>query len=138
LGIGDTDPVIGTITSEQSISVPVTGMQLITTTGLLECKLVVTSSSAFETYTALLTSPVLGPGQFRRAIATASLAGIGYVQGAATTAGSFQCLIRRVTAQLDDESGRIELAVEVQVEATAALSSLISVGFQVTTTAVTA
>jgi hypothetical protein len=118
--------------------VPVTGMQVTTITGLLECKLVVTSNSAFETYTALLTSPVLGPGQFRRAVATASLAGIGYAQANAATAGSFQCLIRKVTAQLDDESGRIELAVEVQVQATAAISTLMSVGFQVTTTAVTA
>jgi hypothetical protein len=113
-------------------------MQLTTTTGLLDCKLVVNSNTAFETYTALLTSPVFGPGQFRRAIATASLAGIGYAQAAPAKAGAFQCLIRKVTAQLDDESGRIELAVEVQVEATAAISSLISVGFQVTTTAVTA
>jgi hypothetical protein len=36
-GIDDTEPVIGTITSEQSVSVPVTGMQLTATTGLLEC-----------------------------------------------------------------------------------------------------
>jgi hypothetical protein len=122
--------------------VPVTGMQLTTTTGLLECGFTAAlgAGTVSETYTALLTSPVFGPGEFRRAIATASLAGIGYEQTAEAIGSSgFNCSITNVTAHLDDESGRIELAVAVRAEGFGGGSpTLISIGFQVTTTSVTA
>jgi hypothetical protein len=135
---------IGIIASEQNVSVPVAGPDgtntlLTITTGFMSCSLSATAPSVLpigETYSALLSSPVLQPGQFRRAIATASIAGIQYAQEAAA-ANTARWLVSKATAQLDDETGRIELAVDLVAEGSGANTQLVSVGFQVTTTAVT-
>jgi hypothetical protein len=96
-------PLKATIVSEQQITVPIPDSGgartlLITTTGLMEIKLVVNNSQATESYSALLKDPV--PGQFRRAIATASIAGIEYGLQTELNNNDARWLITNATAHL--------------------------------------
>lgn len=90
-----------------------------------------------ETFSVLLDQPRLNPGQFRRAIATASLAGI---NGSTTTVavGSGSALswyVRAVEAHLDDETGGVKLAVDLHAGAAFGGAEIVLVGFQVMTSA---
>ena len=84
-----------------------------------------TESGSFKA----LLDPSLTPGQFRRAIGTASLTTIWHNHNAITGATSFQWFIDDVQASFDDEEGRVQLVVDARVVAT------ISISFQAITLA---
>jgi hypothetical protein len=89
-----------------------------------------------ETFTALI-DPQLEAGQFKRAIAVASLAGIGYRDNDAAQPDSANWLIEEAQADFDDESGKVELRVSLNVNPRGIGSSatISHVSFQVTTIA---
>ena len=87
-----------------------------------------------------IVDPVLAPGQFRKATATASLTGtgfIGHVDPNMPNQVAAQWSIDEVEATLDDETGGIEVRIEVTVSANAQgfSASVQALGIQVTTLA---
>jgi hypothetical protein len=140
-------PRAGDILSEQDLSLSVKGPDgsntLFITTGLMRCGFSQYDTTGapggplIETFSATLSSPTLAPGQFRRAIATASLAWVdGSFQGSTLGTGFAQVWgIQSVEAHLDDELGRIELQVDLRVGGTYGYAELYAIGFQVVITA---
>lgn len=108
--------------------------------GLMACSLSQQNSSGGgvaleETFSVLLDQPRLTPGQFRRAIATASLAGI---SGSIVPGGSgfgVSWYVQAVDGHFDDETGGVKLVVDLHVGASFGLAEVLLVGFQVTTSA---
>jgi hypothetical protein len=85
-----------------------------------------------------LLDPALTPGQFRRAVGTASLATIWQNHNAAITSPvQFQWFIDDVQASFDDEAGQVQLVVDARVVATGngVITTIISISFQVITLA---
>ena len=87
-----------------------------------------------------IVDPVLAPGQFRKATATASLTGtgfVGHVDPNMPNQVAAQWSIDEVEATLDDETGGIEVRIEVTVSANAQgfSASVQALGIQVTTLA---
>ena len=86
-----------------------------------------------------LLDPALTPGQFRRAIGTASFAIVWQNHNAIapTTPLQFQWFIDDVQASFDDEAGQVQLVVDARVVATGdgAITTIISISFQVITLA---
>jgi hypothetical protein len=84
-----------------------------------------------------LLDPALTPGQFRRAIGTASLATIWWNHSGITTPVQFQWFIDDVQASFDDEAGQVQLVVDARVMANGpgAVTTIISISFQVMTLA---
>jgi hypothetical protein len=116
---------------------------LIITTGIATCNLVAinqnvggVASVQQGSFTALI-DPKFTVGQFRRALATGSLASINY--GAQDPAQRVQVTwtINSVEADLNDESGQVELRFDVSVSAggLGSFADLLQVAFQVTTLA---
>jgi hypothetical protein len=90
-----------------------------------------------ETFSVLLDQPRLNPGQFRRAIATASLAGL---NGTATivalgSAPGVSWYVQAVEAHFDDETGGVRLLVDLHAGAAFGSAEIGLVGFQVMTSA---
>jgi hypothetical protein len=129
--------------SLQSMRVAVNGPNdantLIITTGLAVCELEAINHSPETGHTiqqqgfSALVEPRLKPEQFRRAIATASLATISFGTTAHGTFCSFS--VDSVDADLDDESGSVELRFDLSVQASSSTASIVTVAFQVTTLA---
>jgi hypothetical protein len=139
-------PQPANLQSEQSIQIQANGPDgattMFITTGLMFCNFSQNNQTGDgfglnETFSALLTTPRLAPGQFRRAIATASLAGI---DGAITivalgSSPGFGTFIQSVDADFDDETGAVRLLVDLHVGAAFGSAEIVAVGFQVMTTA---
>ncbi len=89
-----------------------------------------------ETFTALI-EPQLAAGQFRRAIAIASLANISYFDNDPTQRDGSHWSIEEAQADFDDESGQVELRVAVMLRPRGIGSSarIDEISFQVTTLA---
>jgi hypothetical protein len=79
--------------------------------------------SKTETWT-FLVEPAFTRGQFYRAIAAASVSS--QFVNVQTAPGSFQVQINSVEADWDDESGRVEVRVEVFLTASASLNANIN------------
>ena len=139
-------PQQGILRSSQYMSVLVNGPDgantLFLAAGLMACSLSQQNQSGGgtaleETFSILLDQPRLAPGQFRRAIATASLAGI---NGSATivaigSGASNSWYVQAVDAHYDDETGGIKLEVDLHVGASFGSAEIMLVGFQVATSA---
>ncbi len=89
------------------------------------------------TFAVLLREPVLAAGQFRRAIATASMAGLSFGASDPAQPTGLEWALSNVDADFDDESGRIELRFDVFLRARGSdtLASQNTIGFQVITLA---
>jgi hypothetical protein len=84
----------------------------------------------------VLLDPTLAPGQFRKATATASLGAITYGVSA-PSASQGRWVINDAQATFDDEAGKVQLVIDVSVEAAgdATFANTSSLMFQVTTLA---
>ncbi len=82
-----------------------------------------------------LVDPVLGPGQFRKATAMVAVASLTHVALDSTQPTAAAWAVEEVAATLDDESGRIEIRIDLSVTARGAQTSasIALLGFQVTT-----
>ena len=139
-------PQAGNIISQQNISVLSNGPDgantLFITTGLMVCGLsqnnpTGSGNANSETFSATLDQPLLTAAQFRRAIASASLASINssFPASASASGSANSCATTSVEAHFDDESGRVQLLVDLQVGAAFGSVELFSIGFFVMTTA---
>jgi hypothetical protein len=106
-------------------------------TGLMQTLLQFDSSSPNFSSTSgsfkALVDPLLSPGQFRHATATASLAGI-------QSLGNIQWSINDVEATLDDETGQVQVIVDVSlggadIVSSSSIATITGIWFQVTTLA---
>lgn len=88
-------------------------------------------STQVETFLVLV-GPVLTRRQFVRAIATANLARTSLTLSAGPGGGSGTWSIRSVDADWDDESGQVELRVEVAAQSQNVNLGVQAFGFQVT------
>lgn len=135
------------ITNKQAMEVVVGGPdganRMFITTGLLQASLSVSDNTSSgsgisqkETFTALL-EPNLPAGQFRRAIATASLANVSYFDNDPNQRDGVRWQIEEAEADYDDESGKVELrvAVELRPRGIGSSARLDQIAFQVTTLA---
>ena len=109
-----------------------TGLAL---TGLGQFSQTAAGSTKKENY-AVLIEPTLTTGQFRRAIASASLAQVSFTDFNPGENDGVRWEVEEVDADYDDESGQVELrfTLEIQV-AGSAVVSLNTVAFTVTTLA---
>jgi hypothetical protein len=134
------------VVSKQTMHVLINGPDgantLFITTGLAQVSLRVqdadgTAPAANTNYSFLLDEPRLSPGQFRRAIATAALASINSSSNPMPVgAGHSASLgITSVDADLDDETGCVELRFELHVGAVRGDVELARISFQVMTSA---
>jgi hypothetical protein len=117
---------------------------LIITTGIANCGLTAsnqnvggTSSTQQGSFTALI-DPKLGVGQFRRALATGSLASVKYLD--TQPAGQqveMDFEVISVEADFNDESGQVELRFDVRASSAGLnnIATVASISFQVTTLA---
>ena len=107
-------PVANT-TGEQVVEAVVAGPdganRLYTITGAATVGINVSAGQTQTQTWTFLVGPTFTRGQFYRAIGTASVSSQSAVLQ--TTSGSFQLAISSVEADLDDESGRAEVRVEV-------------------------
>ena len=89
-----------------------------------------------ETFTALI-DPQLAPGEFKRAIAVASLIDIGYFDSDPNQRDGVRWSIEGTQADYDDESGKVELRVSVMLnpQGIGSSATINGVSFQVTTIA---
>ena len=89
-----------------------------------------------ETFTALI-DPQLEAGQFKRAIAVASLADISYFDNDPAQRDGAQWSIEEAQADFDDESGMVQLRVSVMLNprGIGSSASIQRISFQVTTIA---
>jgi len=124
------------LTSEQTLEAQVTGPgdanRLFIVTGIAVCDLTVTSIGAQQMQQGTFfvhVGPALTVQQFRRAVATASLA-----QLATNNAGGSIWAVTNVDADLDEDTGRVQLEFDVRVFVTGAQSdtSITGVGVQAT------
>jgi hypothetical protein len=90
------------------------------------------TSNQSMSFKALL-DPTLAPGKFRKATAIAALATTGH--NSQVVPNSAQWSMDDAQATLDDESGQVQLIVDVSVSVTGTNSSVLisSISFQVTT-----
>jgi len=141
-------PVQANITNKQSIDVNIQSTdganRMIICAGRLDVFLSGGDNTASgngvsfkETFTALI-DPQLESGQFKRALATASFADIGYFDNDPTQRDGTQWRIDDVQADFDDESGQVELRVSLEIIPRGIGSSAFvrSISFQVTTIAI--
>jgi hypothetical protein len=91
------------------------------------------SSVNYNLSVSALVDPTLTPGQFRRATATAALAGTSADVNAAPS--NLRCSIDNVEASLHDQSGRIEIRVDAQLAVSNGNMNAPNFTFQVTTLA---
>jgi len=107
----------------------VTGMLQYPLNAYAPAGMLVTQNQSFRA----LVDPTTAPGKFRKAVATASLRQIGQINGPSYA----QWLINEVQATLNDETGRVQLVVDVSlnVNGTDVYVNLYSIDFQVTTLA---
>lgn len=136
-----------TVRDKQSMEIGVHGPdganRMFITTGKLSVNLsaadnTATGSGSFrnETFTALI-DPPFSTGQFRRAVATASLATISDFDNEPAERDGASWSVQEAQADFDDESGKVELRVGLAVNARGKNSSasIAEVAFQVTTLA---
>jgi hypothetical protein len=139
-------PQQGSLVSQQYMSVLVNGPDgantLFIASGLMRCGLsqnnpTGSGNALEETFAVILDQPQLGPGQFRRAIASASLAGINGApsQPAAPGSSALSWYVTSAEADLDDETGRIQLMVDLHVGVAFGTAEIAFVSFQVMTSA---
>lgn len=137
-------PIDAFIEQSQTIQVSVNGPGDITTmfitTGLLlapfDLQQPTDTGMETVTFSVMLPQPVLAVGQFRRAIASASIAGLASYAAAGDTAfagHSFDVTTRSVDADYDDESGQIELRIEIFFSAHQGEVRVSKLAFQVIT-----
>ena len=135
------------IANRQTMEVVVSGLdgadRLFIITGIANTSFFVNDNTASgtgitqrQTFTALL-EPVLTTGQFRRAIATASLANVFLHDNDPTLRDTALLRIEEAEADFDDESGKVELrvALEVTSRGVGSRAAILAVAFQVTTLA---
>lgn len=124
----------------QAIEIGVTGPgdvnRMYITTGMIKPNFVVIESTGItksnnETFTALV-GPHFGGGQFRRAIAIASVKS---TYCSLTSASRIGWSIREVEADFDDEYAQVELRITIHLHATYATINIEDISFQVTTLA---
>ena len=118
-------PVAST-TGEQVVEAVVAGPdeanRLFTITGTANVGIFVSANQQkTETWT-FLVGPAFTRGQLYRAIGVASVSS--QFVNVQTAPGSFQVQINSVEADWDDESGRVEVRVEIFVSANAGISSV--------------
>ena len=117
-------PIKAGIEQSQSIQVSVNGpgdiASMFITCGLLlvpfDLQQPTGDGSQSVSFSTMLPQPLIAVGKFRRAIASASLAGISSSAAAGNTSlvgNAFNVTIDNVDADYDDESGQIELRVDV-------------------------
>ena len=119
---------------EAVVSGPDNANRLFVVTGIAPANLSVSNATRTETFTFLI-GPTLTRRQFIRAIATASLNRIGL----STSGGGPGVVINSnwsinfVDADWDDESGQVEVRVEVSVTSAPVTSAIVAgIGFQAT------
>jgi hypothetical protein len=121
---------------EASVAGPDGANRLFTVTGQFDINFNVFSQTASQTQQnetfKVLVGPVLTRQQFFRAIGTASMAKTSFVQQA--PASNFGWSITGIDADFDDESGQVELRVEVSVIASGVnnRATIVGLAFQVT------
>jgi len=103
-------------------------------TGILAAGLAATSSTQSLSLTALV-DPTLGPGQFRKATATAALASTGADLNASPTPSTFSFSVDGVEASFDGQTGRTELRVDLTVGVSSGIAAIKTIAFQVMTLA---
>ena len=79
--------------------------------------------------------PSPAPGQFRKATATGSIARIYHGAGDPAATATVDCSIDEVEATFDDESGNVELRIDLSASASGNQTTTLTptVSFQVTT-----
>jgi hypothetical protein len=106
------------------------------TTGIARVNLYASSSATVKENFTVHVEPSLGPGQFRRAIATAAVARVGVNDWDPSTGDSMTWGVEDVQADFDDEAGKVELRFTVEVRTSGSGSTYLeSVAFTVTTLA---
>lgn len=140
-------PIEAQVTDKQSFEVIIQGPdganRMIICTGKLSFNCNASDNSAAgsgvvrkETFTALI-DPQLAPGEFKRAIAVASLVDISYFDSDPTQRDGVRWAIEEAQADFDDESGKVELRVSVMLnpQGIGSFANIFGVSFQVTTIA---
>lgn len=97
---------------DTEISGPGGANRLYLCTGTAGINTSASAGSTTETWT-FLVGPHVGSGAFRRAVATASIAGW-IVQAPPNGSGPYEVTVLSVEADWDDESGRTEVRVEIR------------------------
>ena len=122
---------------EAAVAGPDGANRLFTVTGQFDINFNVFSQTASQTQQnetfKVLVGPVLSRQQFFRAIGTASMAKTSFVQQTAPPS-QFAWSITGIDADWDDESGQVELRVEVSVIASGVnnRAAIVGLAFQVT------
>jgi len=121
---------------EYNVTTPEGDARVTVVTGMLAYPLYTYSGGGIVTQNAsfrALVDPTTAPGQFRKAVATASLRQIGQTNGPTYA----QWFINEVQATLDDETGSVQLVVDLSLSADGGgvYVYLNSIDFQVTTLA---
>jgi hypothetical protein len=112
-----TAPTVNDQVIEAVVSGPGGANRLFTCTGHALIPMGVNpGQTARETWT-FLVGPAFSPQQFRRATATAAVAGFGVQVQDPTAHGWHNVTFWSVEADWDDESGRTEMRVEVEISA---------------------
>jgi hypothetical protein len=112
-----TAPTVNDQVIEAVVSGPGGANRLFTCTGLALIPMGLgPNETARETWT-FLVGPAFPQSQFQRAIATASDAGFGVQVQDPTAFGYYNVTVWSVEADWDDESGRTEMRVEVDMSA---------------------
>ena len=129
------------VVSLQNMEVGVAGPDgantMFITTGLAKASLFISSGSRKENF-AVHVGPSLTAGQFRRSIATASLAEIQFGDFSTTKVDRMRWEIEEVDADFDDELNLVELRFTLEIEASSASQTFLqTVSFTVTTLAET-
>ena len=127
------------VVSLQNMEVGVAGPDgantMFITTGLAKASLFISSGSRKENF-AVHVGPSLTVGQFRRSIATASLAEIEFRDFSPPQTDRMRWEIEDVDADFDDEANRIELRFTLEIETSSGSQTLLrTVSFTVTTLA---
>lgn len=121
-------------TIEMGVSGPDDVNRMFVTNGMIKTHFVIdanmsaTTLSETKTYAALV-GPPLGGGQFRRAIAIASIKNI---YGEYLSGSRVGWEIEEVEADFDDEHDRVELRITVHLQATRATILIEDIAFQAT------
>ena len=118
---------------EAVVSGPDGANRLFVVTGIAPANLSVSNATRTETFTFLI-GPTLTRRQFIRAIATASLIRVGLTTSGGPGVGiNCNWLINFVDADWDDESGQVEVRVEVTVTSAPVTSAIVAgIRFQAT------
>ena len=105
---------------EAAVSGPNGANRLFTCTGIATFFLQVSAGAQTQTFT-FLVGPTLTRPQFHRATGTASISGV-QSSTPGTQASSYQWQVNSVEVDWDDESGEIEVRLEINATSSASMS----------------